>query len=105
MGPRPRAGGPAPQPRRPPAPPAEPPPSLRSLGGREDVLGRLNDVATAGLLLYQLLERLGDEAGIAHHRAAGYVAGWTARLAESQGLRLAKRWKAFEKAEPFWEDA
>ncbi|MEE9608878.1 MAG: CHAD domain-containing protein [Myxococcota bacterium] len=78
---------------------------LRRLARLQDVLGRLNDVATAERLLYQLLERLGDEAGIAHHRAAGYVAGWTARLAESHGLRLAKRWKAFEKAEPFWEDA
>ncbi len=76
---------------------------LRRLGDLQDVLGHLNDVATAERLLGQVLEWVGPEARAEHVHAAGFVAGWTARGAEDIVRRLGKRAKDLRRLEPFWK--
>jgi inorganic triphosphatase YgiF len=76
--------------------------AIRRLARLQDVLGHLNDRATADTLLDRVLTRLGREARPEHHRAAGLVSGWTARGAEAQLGRLERRWASVEKSRPFW---
>lgn len=85
----------------------EPQPSrmLKRLGRLQDVLGHLNDQATADRLLDELLDRLGPEAKASHHRAAGLVSGWTARTAWEVLEALDRHWTRFERAQPFWVEA
>ena len=60
----------------------------RSLSRLQDVLGHLNDVATAQRLLNVLL--------------AGFHAGWVARGAQVELASLGAAWRRFRRAEPFW---
>lgn len=75
---------------------------LKSLAALQETLGHLNDVATCVGVLDHLVERIGPSAVPAHHRAVGFVAGWTARQAERRLCRSDKDWKAFAGAPPFW---
>jgi CHAD domain-containing protein len=68
----------------------------------QDVLGELNDAATADRLLGALVSRL-DPAPVYFH-AAGLASGWQAHALERRIRRLAKLWKAFGDATPFWRD-
>lgn len=78
---------------------------IRAVAELQDVLGHLNDVVVADRLLLAILDRMGGEAAVAHHRAAGFVSGFTAHLAEQRLERLQKRWRAFSKTKPFWRRA
>lgn len=78
-------------------------PFIERLEGLQDVLGHLNDVATAERLLAALLERLGAERSPDHDHAAGFVAGWTAREALLRNAHLAEEWKAFKNVGAFWQ--
>jgi len=75
---------------------------VERLADLQDVLGHLNDVAAAEQLLDRILERLGSEAGPIHHHAAGFLAGWAAHVADRRLRRLARLWKSFAAAKPFW---
>jgi inorganic triphosphatase YgiF len=77
---------------------------LRRLAELQDVLGHLNDGATAERLLGEVLEWIGPEATAEHHRAAGFVGGWTARGAEEALQQLGRHWKAFARTDPFWRE-
>jgi hypothetical protein len=35
-------------------------------------------------------------------RAAGFVAGWTSHESARRLARLARQWKSFRRARPFW---
>jgi inorganic triphosphatase YgiF len=78
---------------------------IKRLAALQDVLGRLNDVATADRLLGEILERMGPDTGPEHLRAAGFVTGWTAHRADRGEQALARRWMAFAEVEPFWTRA
>jgi inorganic triphosphatase YgiF len=73
---------------------------IARLADLQDVLGELNDAATADRVLGALLSRL-EPAPIYFH-AAGLASGWKAHSAERRSRRLLKLWKAFEDATPFW---
>jgi inorganic triphosphatase YgiF len=75
---------------------------IRRLARLQDVLGHLNDRATADALLDRILARMGGEVGPEHRRAAGLVSGWTARGAEDALAQLERRWERFGRARPFW---
>jgi inorganic triphosphatase YgiF len=70
------------------------------LADLQDVLGELNDAATADRVLGALLSRL--EPAPVYFHAAGLASGWKAHSAERRSRRLMKLWKAFEDATPFW---
>jgi inorganic triphosphatase YgiF len=76
--------------------------AIRRLARLQDVLGHLNDRASADVLLDRILARLGREAQPAHQRAAGLVSGWALRGAESALRRLDQRWSRFAGTRPFW---
>ena len=82
--------------------PAEADRYIRRLTELQDVLGRLNDVATADRLLGEILESMGPDTGPEHLRAAGFVTGWTAHRAERGEQTLVRRWTAFAEVEAFW---
>jgi CHAD domain-containing protein len=73
---------------------------IARLADLQDVLGELNDAATADRLLGALVSRL--EPAPLYYHAAGFASGWQAHDAERRGRRLLKLWKAFEGATPFW---
>ncbi len=75
----------------------------RRLAALQDVLGHLNDVATARKLLDLLIEWMGPEAPPEALRATGLVEGWTARGAEDALRNLDPLWVRFERAKPFWK--
>jgi triphosphatase len=73
---------------------------VKALNGLQDSFGGLNDAATtAGLLLCEDAPGSGDPAA---QRAAGWVLGRLAAVAEADRARLAARWKSFEKLDPHW---
>lgn len=74
-------------------------PFLRALSRLQDVLGALNDAATARRLLEELSGRNG-----ANQEAVGLVLGWVARAADDALLDLKRAWDRFCDAEPFWKD-
>lgn len=78
----------------------------KSLAGLQEGLGRLNDVAVAERLLTNLTREPAGESGEASDQelsyAVGCVLGWHRRRAAVANERLAKDWKAFAKAKPFW---
>jgi CHAD domain-containing protein len=78
---------------------------IKRLAELQDVLGRLNDVATADRLLGEILACMGPDTGPEHLRAAGFVTGWTAHRADRGEQALARRWMAFAEVEPFWARA
>jgi inorganic triphosphatase YgiF len=76
--------------------------TIRRLARLQDVLGHLNDRAIAEHMLDEVLAYLGPEAGPECHRAAGFVAGWTARAGERSERALAKQIRRLLAVEPFW---
>jgi inorganic triphosphatase YgiF len=78
---------------------------IQALSALQDTLGHLNDVVVADRLLERILDRMGVEATVDHHRAAGFVGGWTAQQADEKLTRLARDWKAFSKSKPFWRES
>jgi len=68
---------------------------LKSLAAVQDALGVLNDASTA--------LRLADESGGARDdAAAGAVRGWVAAQAAALEPDLAKAWRRYARARPFW---
>jgi inorganic triphosphatase YgiF len=75
---------------------------LNSLRQLQDDLGHLNDVAVAESRLADLCARSGvDEAGELH-MACGTVIGWYSHALAQNRPRIARDWRAFSRAEPFW---
>jgi len=68
---------------------------LEALANAQDVLGRLNDAVTAASLA-------GGLAGPGNEAAAGAVHGWVAAQAAAVEPILAKAWRRFDAARPFW---
>ncbi|HEY7943856.1 MAG TPA: CHAD domain-containing protein [Casimicrobiaceae bacterium] len=64
-------------------------------------LGQLNDMAAATRLLDELAPPAGGSVELAH--AAGIVRGWIAATSAHELARMAKAWREFAKAKPFWE--
>ncbi|MGH0036601.1 MAG: CHAD domain-containing protein [Myxococcota bacterium] len=75
----------------------------KRLGRLQTILGRFNDAEVARRLLAELVTTLGEEAKPELHTAAGLVAGWAARDAETQLVRLDHEWRAFDDTTPFWK--
>jgi inorganic triphosphatase YgiF len=75
---------------------------LERLPELQDRLGRLADLATAQGLLAGLLERIDPDARPACARAAGFVEGWAAADVARATRRLARAWRRFAEARPFW---
>jgi CHAD domain-containing protein len=67
---------------------------LETLATVQDALGRINDAVTAVSLA-------GELAGPAD-AAAGAVRGWVAAQAAAVEPMLAKAWRQFDRARPFW---
>jgi CHAD domain-containing protein len=75
---------------------------LNGLRQLQDDLGHLNDVAVAETRLADLCARAGhDEAGELG-MACGAVIGWHSHALARIRPRIAKDWRAFSRAEPFW---
>ena len=70
-------------------------PFIKRLAALQEELGTLNDMAAATHLMRQL-----GRAGRGY--AGGMVEGWAAAQAVPSRERLAKRWKRFRAAAPFW---
>jgi inorganic triphosphatase YgiF len=70
-------------------------PYLKALTALQDVLGRLNDTATA-------LRVASETGGPAADVAAGAVRGWVAAQAAALDPDLARSWRRFADAKPFW---
>jgi len=68
---------------------------VRATAHAQNLLGAHNDAATAE----HFLSEPHDEKAT---RAAGVVLGWHAREALAADERLAKAWKGFRRAKPFW---
>jgi len=68
---------------------------VEALANAQDGLGRLNDAVTAASLAGEL-SGPGDDA------AAGAVRGWVAAQAAAVEPVLAKAWRRFDAARPFW---
>ena len=82
-------------------------PFQRRLSRMQDILGALNDVAVARDTLDKLVAAreglaASDRADLAF--AAGIVYGWHLDRAGHIWKKGKKRWKAFAKVEPFWEN-
>lgn len=74
--------------------------ALEALSALQDLLGRLNDAATA----WKLLDALAvEEAASDFQQAVGFVRGWTARDGEQCRDELPAAWKKFRKLETWWE--
>ncbi len=78
--------------------------TLRRVGRLQRSLGRVNDVATAHGILDAILARLGDERSPAHDRAAGFIEGFIAHVADEAREGLARAWKRLRRQKPFWHD-
>lgn len=68
---------------------------IRRLAGLQEQLGLLNDAATTATLMTALRAR---------GHAGGLVLGFTTAEAETAHRHLAKVWKRFRRAEPFWPE-
>jgi CHAD domain-containing protein len=68
---------------------------LERLAALQDALGRINDAVTAVSLA-------GELAGRGNEAAAGAVHGWVAAQAVAVEPVLAKAWRRFDAARPFW---
>lgn len=72
---------------------------LQALSRLQDVLGSLNDAATA----HTLLEEAAGRGGI-DPEAFGLALGWAARAAEDAATDLKRAWEPFCEEAPFWKD-
>lgn len=70
-------------------------PFLRRLATLQEELGTLNDTAVASQLMAQL-----GRAGSGY--AGGMVEGWASAAAQPARQRIARKWKRFRAASPFW---
>jgi triphosphatase len=68
---------------------------LKALSALQDVLGRLNDAATALAVADASGGRIDDA-------ATGAVRGWVAAQAAALEPTIASAWRKFERAQPFW---
>jgi CHAD domain-containing protein len=68
---------------------------LERLATLQDALGRINDAVTGVVLA-------GELAGPGNEAAAGAVHGWVAAQAAAVEPILAKAWRRFDAARPFW---
>jgi len=75
---------------------------LDRLSSLQDVLGDLNDVATASRLLSAIIERTVTTDARPLERASGLVVGWHIRRAESRLAELQAHWSALLEVKPFW---
>ena len=75
---------------------------IQNLAAFQDVLGHLNDVATATRLLHELHD--GDDTAErpGEPRAAGIVIGWHARGLREVEPELLSLWSGFCDVKPFW---
>lgn len=73
---------------------------LRRLGRLQDELGHLNDVATLGSVLDQVLAEDGSGGC---QRAAGALLGWYEHEIADGETRLVADWQAFARTKPFWK--
>jgi triphosphatase len=80
---------------------------LERLNGMQDVLGAVNDVATARNILERLVA-MGDGGPFSSKAdlsfAAGIVYGWQLELADRMWKKAVHRWDEFRKREPFWKN-
>lgn len=72
----------------------------QSLTKLQDILGKMNDVATMERLLGELP---GCEDDLAVQQAIGVTLGWGACLALKKKRELGRAWKSFYKTDPFWQ--
>jgi len=76
--------------------------ALDALSELQDLLGHLNDAATA----WKLLDTLAvEDAAAEFQQAIGYVRGWTARDGEHCRQHLANAWKRFDGLDRWWRKA
>ncbi|MGH8849923.1 MAG: CHAD domain-containing protein, partial [Casimicrobiaceae bacterium] len=74
---------------------------IAALAELQRSLGQLNDLAAATRLLDELVGTAArSDAGLAH--AAGLVRGWIAATSAHELVRMAKTWRDFARAKPFW---
>lgn len=71
---------------------------IDTLAGLQDVLGILNDVAVTA----HLLQEAKQAGGQAVWEGAGLVAGFLARERDLRLAELARRWREFRRARPYW---
>jgi triphosphatase len=76
---------------------------LRRLSRLQDVLGSLNDLATADRVIAELLARVGPADAHVLARAVGFIEGFAAREDERSVAELAEQWERFADTRPFWE--
>lgn len=76
---------------------------LNSLRQLQDDLGHLNDVAVAETRLADLCGRFENANARALQLPSGTVIGWHAHALAQARPRIAKDWRAFTRARPFWE--
>ena len=73
--------------------------TLRALVDLQELLGRLNDDATA----WKLLDALATEdSSTDYQQAVGFLRGWCARDGEQCCSRLEDAWKRFDVLQPLW---
>jgi triphosphatase len=74
--------------------------TLRALVELQELLGRLNDDATA----WRLLDTLATEdSSTDYQQAVGFLRGWCARDGEECCSRLEDAWKRFDDLQPWWK--
>lgn len=81
---------------------AAPARTARRLADLQDVLGHLNDQATAEHLVARLRERL-PGVSLEITRAEGFVLGWASSSAAIGRERIVAAWRRVERLEPFWD--
>ncbi len=74
--------------------------TLRSLVALQQLLGQLNDDATAWTLLDTLAA---EDSSMGYQQAVGYLRGWCTRDAEQCCTQLEGAWKRFDELDPWWE--
>ncbi len=75
---------------------------LNGLRQLQDDLGHLNDLAVAESKLRDLCGRSGDDVVGELQMACGTVIGWHAHALAQIRRRIAKDWRTFTRAQPFW---
>jgi len=77
-------------------------PYLKSLKGLQESLGHLNDLATAGRLMEDLISKERGAAVSKLNRASGKVEGWYMHAHVLHEKSLKNAWHKFKKSKPFW---
>ncbi|MEX0958928.1 MAG: CHAD domain-containing protein [Burkholderiales bacterium] len=72
---------------------------LSRLEALQDILGELNDAATADRLLDELASRTGDPG---YQQTVGFLRGYAAASADARLDELGEAWERFERTESFW---